>query len=188
MKEITDYGKSYFDPERNLGYSDYVRTSEFEILAKQLFDRFDLLHKSVLDVGCAKGFLVKSLRDLHVDALGVDVSSYAIKQGEKLENNQFLLIGDAREDLNSFEDGEFDLVVGIDFLDCFSEQSLKKIIPEINRISKKQFHKISSIGNEKWYQIQKLQWWKKQGLKKGTIIFDCSTNKEVIVKWLNIGF
>ena len=34
--------------------------------------------RRVLDVGCAKGFLVEALRDRGVEAFGIDVSEYAI--------------------------------------------------------------------------------------------------------------
>lgn len=36
--------------------------------------------KRVLDVGCAKGFLVEALRDRGVEAYGIDISQYAIEQ------------------------------------------------------------------------------------------------------------
>ena len=36
--------------------------------------------RTFLDVGCAYGYLVEALRDLGVDAYGVDVSEYAISQ------------------------------------------------------------------------------------------------------------
>ncbi len=35
---------------------------------------------TVLDVGCAMGFLVEGLRDLGVEAFGIDVSEYALQQ------------------------------------------------------------------------------------------------------------
>ena len=36
------------------------------------------LRDSVLDFGCAKGYLVKAFRDMGIEAYGVDVSAYAI--------------------------------------------------------------------------------------------------------------
>jgi glycosyltransferase involved in cell wall biosynthesis/2-polyprenyl-3-methyl-5-hydroxy-6-metoxy-1,4-benzoquinol methylase len=36
--------------------------------------------RTVLDAGCAKGFLVEALRDRNVEAYGLDISSYAIGQ------------------------------------------------------------------------------------------------------------
>src|SRR3990172_4083903 len=36
--------------------------------------------RTVLDVGCAKGFLVEALRDRGVEAFGLDISEYAISQ------------------------------------------------------------------------------------------------------------
>ena len=37
----------------------------------------------VLDVGCAKGFLVKDFLDLGIDAYGLDISEYALKNCEE---------------------------------------------------------------------------------------------------------
>ena len=40
----------------------------------------DIAPRTVLDAGCAMGFLVESLRQRHVEAWGIDVSDYAISQ------------------------------------------------------------------------------------------------------------
>lgn len=52
-----------------------------EIFARQA-ERIvnELSPKTVLDVGCAVGYLVEGLRDRGVDARGIDVSEYAISQ------------------------------------------------------------------------------------------------------------
>ena len=45
------------------------------------FIKFYKLRKGdkVLDIGCAKGFFVNDLVDKGIDAYGIDISSYAIK-------------------------------------------------------------------------------------------------------------
>lgn len=79
------YDEDYFERGAVLGISGYtnyawmpeltLRMAHF--LAKQLaLDVGDV----VLDYGCAKGYLVKALRLLDVNAHGVDISDYAIKQ------------------------------------------------------------------------------------------------------------
>ena len=60
----------------------YERTEHwlnfFQGIAEQIIS--DIEPKTVLDAGCAKGFLVEALRDKGVDAFGIDISKYAISQ------------------------------------------------------------------------------------------------------------
>ena len=72
-----EYDISYFDGKKqmyrhNAGYSSYERWYRnegnnsqgefFRDTAKVLFDRYQLVGKKVLEIGCAKGFIVKDLR------------------------------------------------------------------------------------------------------------------------------
>ena len=41
----------------------------------------------MLDIGCGKGFLVKDLVNIGMDAYGIDLSSYALRNSEK-ENRE----------------------------------------------------------------------------------------------------
>lgn len=75
------YGKAYY--ASHCGEVDYDRTqpavmSHFRTFASTLANVY--APKRVLDVGCAKGFLVEHLRDAGVEAFGVDSSEYAISQ------------------------------------------------------------------------------------------------------------
>lgn len=70
------YNRDYFDGGK--GYSQYSYSGQFEKWAAQLIERFT--PASVLDVGCAKGFLVQAFRDRGVEAWGVDASEYAVSQ------------------------------------------------------------------------------------------------------------
>lgn len=83
--EYTGFGYEYFDsPDSVTGFRGYRpegnaaegrRNFAVEARAISLIAGV----KTVFDVGCAKGFLVKALRDLGVDACGIDVSEYAIE-------------------------------------------------------------------------------------------------------------
>ncbi len=79
------YDEDYF--ERGIqtgksGYQNYVWMPELTIkMAHHLVLSLPLSPADrVLDFGCAKGFLVKALRLLDVDAYGVDISEYAISR------------------------------------------------------------------------------------------------------------
>ena len=65
-----------------------------------------------LDAGCAKGFLVKAMLDLGVDARGVDVSHYAIEAADPSLSGRL-----AVHDLTQPLDGRFDVITCIEVLE-----------------------------------------------------------------------
>lgn len=74
------FDKDYFEHgrEKHLSWYENFRWTpsiSFSI-ASVLNDLYP--NKSILDFGCAKGYIVKALRDLGVDACGYDISEYAI--------------------------------------------------------------------------------------------------------------
>ena len=77
------YDADYWDHPA-AGKSGFIRPymwdhlgDHFQATAAHIVERFS--PSSSLDVGCGKGFLVKALLDLGVDAYGLDLSEYAIQ-------------------------------------------------------------------------------------------------------------
>lgn len=68
--------------------------------------------KTVLDVGCAAGYLVEGLRDRGVDARGIDVSSYAISKVRE-DIKPFCFVQSATEHI----DGKYDLITCIEVME-----------------------------------------------------------------------
>ncbi|HEX6548834.1 MAG TPA: class I SAM-dependent methyltransferase [Candidatus Dormibacteraeota bacterium] len=64
------------------GSERYERNGRWLEFFGRVADRIvaDIAPRTVLDAGCAMGFLVEALRDRGVDAYGVDVSDYALGQ------------------------------------------------------------------------------------------------------------
>ncbi|MFO0810212.1 MAG: methyltransferase domain-containing protein, partial [Gemmataceae bacterium] len=60
----------------------YRRSPEWEAFFGGIADRIvsQLRPTTVLDAGCAKGFLVEALRDRGVEAYGIDISGTAIDE------------------------------------------------------------------------------------------------------------
>lgn len=172
--EPNEYDISYFDGSKtalkhNAGYSTYERWKRYEgegskgeywlDYATSLFNRHQLAGKKVLELGCAKGFVVEDLRNIGVNAYGLDISSYAI--GEATEAiKPYLTVGDARTYLTNYSNREFDAVFSLRFLECIPEANLPGLVTQINRISKFSFHVIDEQPNPDFYTTQPLEWWR----------------------------
>jgi len=85
-----------------------------------------------LDVGCAKGYLVRALRDLGVRCFGVDVSEYALSCAPESVRD-YLEKVDLDHDRLPFDDKTFDLVVAFRVLDYLHD--LSSLIPELRRVT-----------------------------------------------------
>ena len=106
-----EFGEMYFDGPRDYGYGGYRYDGRWQPVARDIVSHFGLRPGDrLLDVGCAKGFLVKDLLALGIDAYGVDVSDYALIHCEP-EAVGRLHLGSA--DRLPFPDGSFGAVVSI---------------------------------------------------------------------------
>ena len=80
-----EYGQMYFDGPREYGYGGYRYDGRWLPVANDIIKHFDLKPGDrVLDVGAAKGFLVKDLMTAcpGIEAFGVEISKYAIMHCE----------------------------------------------------------------------------------------------------------
>lgn len=84
MQTSSEYGEQYFENGIAAGvslYQNYRWLPELTLpMAHHIIQHLGLrAGDSLLDFGCAKGYLVKALRMLGVDAYGCDTSEYAIE-------------------------------------------------------------------------------------------------------------
>src|SRR5262245_31820464 len=80
-----EFGEQYFDGPREYGYGGYRYDGRWAPVAQDMVTHFGLKPGDrVLDVGCAKGFLVKDLMKAlpGLEAFGLDISEYAILKCE----------------------------------------------------------------------------------------------------------
>lgn len=148
------YGKEYFDGPREYGYGGYKYDGRWINVAKDIIKHFNLSKgQKVLDVGCAKGFLVKDLFDLGIDATGVDISNYAIENSlPEIKNRLFLKSADNLE----FSNDKFDAVISINTIHNLDRDDCKKSILEMMRVVKNKkniFIQVDSYENDRQKKI-----------------------------------
>jgi SAM-dependent methyltransferase len=151
------YGQEYFDGPRLYGYGGYKDDGRWIPVAHDIVSHFGLRRgDKVLDVGCAKGFLVKQLRRIGMDALGVDISSYAIEHAEE-GIRPFLLEGCASK--LPFENASFDCVLSINTLHNLPRLGVLAALREIMRVTRvaKAFVQVDSYETPE--QKQALEEW-----------------------------
>ena len=150
-KIIASYrDERYYDGERNNGYGGYKYDGRWVPIAKEIVSRYNLKKGDrVLDIGCAKGFLVKDLMSVcpGLEVFGIDISEYAVKNCEK-EAVGRLHLGNA---INlPFPDNSFDCVISLNTIHNFRKNDVIKMLKEIKRLSpKKSFVQVDSYENEK---------------------------------------
>jgi ubiquinone/menaquinone biosynthesis C-methylase UbiE len=142
-----EFDQMYFDGPREYGYGGYNYDGRWQPVALDIIKHFNLKPgDKVLDVGCAKGFLVKDLLALGIEAYGIDVSKYALLNCEP-EVVGRLQIGSA-DDL-PFPNHSFDAVLAINSIHNLPKELCVKAVKEIERIAPgKGFVQVDSYYSE----------------------------------------
>ena len=186
-----DYDITYFDgkivgKQHPAGYSYYKRSYEtikgievdsWEPIAKKYIDRFQLKDKKVLELGCAKGFILEHFRKNGVDAYGIDISKYSVGNADSYIK-EYIKLGDVRDILLLYLDNFFDYVCSFQFIHCFPDDEIKNLIKEMNRISLSQFHVFDEETNCDFYIRRPMEEWISYDWKKEEILIDQKTGKE----------
>jgi len=126
----------YFDGDRRHGYGGFSYHPRFWTETVDLFSKYYGLtgNSAILDVGCAKGFMLKdfSKRLPGAQLAGVDIAPYAIENAEP-EVASLLKVASA-ENL-PFEDNSFDLVISINTVHNLERDGCLRAFAEIERVS-----------------------------------------------------
>ncbi|MCK5604583.1 methyltransferase domain-containing protein [Candidatus Pacearchaeota archaeon] len=193
MKNL--YNEDYYERGIELGisgYSNYRWIPELTIpLAFRLIEVLNITEgDSVLDFGCAKGYLVKALRMLYRQAYGYDTSEYAI-------NNTPPEIKDHL--VHVFGTFIYDWVIAKDVLEHIEYDQLDQLISKFKRISNKGVFCIIPLAEDGRYVIpsyeldqthiirEDIDWWtnkfKENGFTLQTVAYKMKNIKENYTKW-----
>jgi len=144
------FGEDFFDGERLYGYGGFQYFSRFwQPVIPDFSQHFNLTSESkVLDVGCAKGFMLFDFTELipGIDVQGIDISEYAIQNG-KPEVQSKLTVGNAIH--LPYEDNSFDIVFSINTVHNLERKECAIALQEIMRVSKgKAFITVDAYRND----------------------------------------
>jgi ubiquinone/menaquinone biosynthesis C-methylase UbiE len=130
-----EFGELYFDGPRSYGYGGYRYDGRWIPVAEDIVAHFGLrAGDRILDVGCAKGFLVKDLMKAcpGLEAFGLDISEYALKHCEP-EVVGRLHLGNATA--LPFPDGSFKAVISLNTLHNLDRHDVITALREIERLA-----------------------------------------------------
>lgn len=130
-----EYGCEYFDGSRDTGYGGYRYDGRWVPIAEDIIEHFGLKPGDrVLDLGCAKGFLVKDLREVcpGLEAFGLDISEYALMHCEP-EVIGRLHLGNCVK--LPFPDNSFAATIAINVVHNLEREECIAAVHEIERLS-----------------------------------------------------
>ena len=151
------YGYDYFDnPDLGVGYGSYCYDERYAPSAAAMCAHYGLSAGStVLEIGCAKGFLLAEFQKLGLVVRGVDMSRYAVENAFPSVRGG-LTVGSAAE--LPFPDRSFDLVVGKEVLPHLPEGVLERALEECMRVAKGTLFFEIQCGRTPEEQAQVMEW------------------------------
>lgn len=156
------YDKEYFDGGK--GYYTYHDNGTFESMAEDIMRLFN--PKSSIEIGCAKGFLVKELRRRGVKAYGIDISEYAISCAPA-EVIDYLYVYDIT-DIADITFPKVDLIYSIDTFEHIPEEKLGAVRDFMLKFGQQYYVKVGTLKTPDWEHdkshitMHSIEWWYKR--------------------------
>lgn len=167
------FGREYFDGARTQGYGGYRYDGRWLPVARRIVEFYGLRRRhSVLDVGCAKGFLLHDLEQVlpGLTVIGLDLSAYAIANANATVKPR-LVVGSAVA--LPFPARSFDLVLAINVVHNLPRPACIAALGEIERVSRGfKYVQVDSFFTdeqrenfERW-QLTALTWFPPEGWRR----------------------
>lgn len=136
----------YFDDERKYGYGGYTYDGRWQAIVEQLISEFSLTaESSMLDLGCAKGFLVNDFnQDARVGiAEGIDISIYALIEGIKANMKGRLICANFTH--LPYSNKKFSFIFCKDSLhNILNKDEVEQSLKEINRVAQSSWIRVGA--------------------------------------------
>jgi ubiquinone/menaquinone biosynthesis C-methylase UbiE len=142
------FGREYFDGSRDQGYGGYRYNERYWTgVAQDFRDAYGITAGTrLLEIGCAKGFLLHDLRRAvpDLEPFGLDVSEYAIQNS--MDDVRPRLVRGIAERL-PFPDQAFDVVLCINTIHNLPLDLCKQAVREIERVKRPGGHSYIQIDS-----------------------------------------
>ncbi len=157
-----DYNKTFYDSFCGKDYSDEAFwRAQFGRIADKIVEYFT--PETVLDAGCANGYLVSELRKRGVKAYGIDISEHAIESaGDDIR--EFLNAQSLTEPLPKSFPQKFDLVVTIEVLEHMTPEDGKAAISRLCSYSDTLLFSSTpyDLENKTHINVQQVEYWARE--------------------------
>jgi SAM-dependent methyltransferase len=128
------YGEGYFERAEGSNYLNYSDDPRWVPIVKQIEYPHANRGLTILDVGAAKGWFVHHANVRGHEALGIDISEYAVKNCAPFAKGA-LVCADAADGL-PYTTGMFDVVASWEFFEHIDEEKIPGILSEMLRVLK----------------------------------------------------
>ncbi|MCC5617186.1 glycosyltransferase [Nostoc sp. CHAB 5836] len=149
----------------------------FNTIAKEI--KINICPKTVLDAGCAMGFLVESLRQQDVETWGIDISEYAIQNAHP-SIQPYCSVGSVTEEFPR----RYDLIVCIEVLEHLTRQQAEQAIKNFCQHTDDILFSSSPLDYKEatHFNVQPSEYWAEQFAKQG-FIRDVDFDASFITPW-----
>jgi SAM-dependent methyltransferase len=144
------FSKEFFDGDRRFGYGGFAYNPRFWQPVVPTFQKHFRLtsYSSLLDVGCAKGFMMHDMAELipGITVKGVDISEYAV---EKTIADMKPHVQVANANNLPFKNNSFDVVISVNSVHNLDRKECALALQEIERVSRgKSFVTVDAYRND----------------------------------------
>ncbi len=162
------YNEEYY--KCYLGDVEYSNTDIWKPMFDGIADKIVSIHspRSVLEIGCAWGYLVSALRERGVEAYGIDISEYAISNVPE-EHKEFVNAQSAADDLPAHFPKRYDMVISIEMIEHIYEEVALDVIAKMCEYSDTIILTSSSndYTEKTHFNVQQPEYWVKKFAEHG---------------------
>jgi SAM-dependent methyltransferase len=197
--EQLTYNEEYYERGIELGISGYSNYRWMpELTIPMCYEMINILNikddETILDFGCAKGYVVKGFRLLHKLAYGVDISEYAILSAPN-DIKHYLYRIESEKDIPLQNNKKYDYTIAKDVLEHIPYEHLDSVLLQLRKITNKLFI-VVPLGENKKYIIpsyeqdtthhirESIDWWEYKLLNVGfTTVYKDYKIKHIKSNW-----
>lgn len=191
------FDSHYFSGGGKVGGYAYEGYWDFPVHWVTFNKLMELKPQSVLEVGCARGYLVRRFEAAGIPAKGLEISKHC----QLTRVTDSVIEWDICQTPWPFKDKEFDLCYSVAVMEHIPEKYLPAIVKEIERVSKRGLHGVDFGENDDGFDkthctLHDKEWWEKvfpksqdicdkEDLEKGNLAIEIPAGDEKLK--LNMG-